>query len=61
MLIVRPVCASDLDDICDLSRLAGPGFTSLAVNKEVHKARIQHSIKSFSDIKRIDSPTIYIF
>jgi len=60
MLIVRPVCASDLDDICDLSRLAGPGFTSLAVKKEVHKARIQHSIKSFSDIKNRLPNHLYI-
>ena len=60
MLIVRPVCTSDLDDICELSRLAGPGFTSLAVNKEVHKARIQHSIKSFSDIKNRLPNHLYI-
>ncbi|MDC0880554.1 arginine N-succinyltransferase [Hellea sp.] len=51
MLIVRPICVNDLDDICELSRLAGPGFTSLAVNREVHKARIRHSINSFSDVK----------
>ena len=41
-------------------RLAGPGFTSLAVNKEVHKARIQHSIKSFSDIKNRLPNHLYI-
>jgi len=47
-LIVRPACASDLDAICGLAELAGPGFTSLSVGRERLAQRITDSEESFA-------------
>ncbi len=50
MLIVRPARQDDLDDLIRLARLAGPGFTSLAVSDEDLAERLKKSCKSF-DLK----------
>lgn len=47
-LIVRPARASDLDAICGLAELAGPGFTSLSVGRERLAQRITDSEESFA-------------
>lgn len=47
MLIVRPATSADVDDLVALSRLAGSGFTSLAVSEEELKERLHKSEKSF--------------
>lgn len=48
MLIVRPAKLSDLNSFIGLARLAGPGFTSLAVSDSELEARLQKSVKSFA-------------
>ncbi len=48
MLIVRPARLDDLKSLITLARLAGPGFTSLAVSDTDLEARLQKSVKSFA-------------
>ena len=47
MLIVRPARQEDLSDLIRLARLAGPGFTSLAVSDEDLAERLEKSCESF--------------
>ena len=47
-LIVRPARRSDIDAICDLAELAGPGFTSLSVGRERLAQRVDDSEASFA-------------
>lgn len=47
-LIVRPARRSDLDAICGLAKLAGPGFTSLSVGRARLSQRIKDSEVSFA-------------
>ncbi|MEE9271747.1 MAG: arginine N-succinyltransferase [Robiginitomaculum sp.] len=47
MLIVRPARLDDLDAFIGLAKLAGPGFTSLAVSNADLEARLKKSVKSF--------------
>ena len=54
MLIVRPIKQSDADDLIRLARLAGPGFTSLAVSDDDLRARVKKSLASFK--AKIDTP-----
>jgi len=60
MLVVRPAKADDLDAICHLAELAGPGFTSLAVGRAALKTRLEKSVKSFKGPKAITPDHIYI-
>jgi len=60
MLIVRPAKSDDLDAICHLAKLAGPGFTSLAVGREALAARLEKSIKSFTGPSEIRPDNIYL-
>ena len=48
MLVVRPALQKDLDAFIGLARLAGPGFTSLAVSDDDLAARLEKSQKSFA-------------
>jgi len=48
MLVVRPADIDDLDGLVELARLAGPGFTSLAVGAADLQARLHRSVKSFA-------------
>lgn len=48
MLVVRPAKLTDLNALIGLARLAGPGFTSLAVSDEELKIRLEKSLKSFA-------------
>ncbi|PHR91037.1 MAG: arginine N-succinyltransferase [Robiginitomaculum sp.] len=48
MLIVRPARLDDLEAFIELARLAGPGFTSLAVSDEELEARLNKSVQSFA-------------
>lgn len=48
MLVVRPATLSDSDSFLELARLAGPGFTSLAVSDADLIARLEKSEKSFA-------------
>jgi len=47
MLVVRPAVQEDLEKFIGLARLAGPGFTSLAVSDDDLTARLAKSQKSF--------------
>ena len=60
MLIVRPAKLDDLDIICHLAELAGPGFTSLAVGREALSARLNKSVKSFEGPDAITPDHVYI-
>lgn len=60
MLIVRPAKSDDLDAICHLAELAGPGFTSLAVGREALAARLHKSVKSFEGPNAITPDHIYL-
>ena len=59
MLIVRPARLEDLDSFLELARLAGPGFTSLAVSDNERKERLEKSAKSFANPD--DGPGDYVF
>ena len=48
MLIVRPAKLGDLKSFIALARLAGPGFTSLAVSDAELETRLKKSVKSFA-------------
>ncbi len=50
MLIVRPAERKDFKEIVRLARLAGPGFTSLAVSDEDLRKRLEKSVKSFNSL-----------
>jgi len=60
MLVVRPAKSDDLDAICHLAELAGPGFTSLAVGREALAARLEKSVKSFEGSSDITPDHVYI-
>ena len=60
MLVVRPAKFSDLDAICNLAKLAGPGFTSLAVGREALSKRLEKSVKSFEGPSAITPAHVYI-
>jgi len=60
MLVTRPARMDDLDAICRLAELAGPGFTSLAVGREALSARLAKSVKSFDGPSAITPDHVYI-
>ena len=60
MLIVRPAKSDDLKDILRLAKLAGPGFTSLAVGEAVLTERLKKSVKSFNGKSEISPDHIYL-
>jgi arginine N-succinyltransferase len=47
--LVRPICESDFAGLIGLRDLAGPGFTSLAVDDAVLRKRIERSCAVFSE------------
>jgi len=60
MLVVRPAISDDLDAICHLAELAGPGFTSLAVGREALSVRVNKSVKSFQGPDTITPDHVYL-
>ena len=60
MLVVRPAMLDDLDAICHLAELAGPGFTSLAVGRDALSARLKKSVKSFEGPDTISPDHVYL-
>lgn len=60
MLVVRPAKTDDLDAICHLAELAGPGFTSMAVGRDALAARLQKSVKSFEGSSEITPNHVYL-
>jgi len=47
MIIIRPIQATDYNDLHRIAIDSGHGFTSLPVNENMLKKRIEHSEKSF--------------
>ena len=60
MLCVRPARLDDLEAIVGLAKLAGPGFTSLAVGEDVLAGRLEKSVKSFSGPSEISPDHVYL-
>ena len=60
MLVTRPAKREDLDAICRLAELAGPGFTSLAVGRDALSNRLQKSIMSFEGTSSISPDHVYL-
>jgi len=48
MIIIRPICMADYDDLYRIAVESGHGFTSLPVNEEMLRQRISRSEDSFS-------------
>jgi arginine N-succinyltransferase len=48
MIIIRPIKASDYDSLYQIAVDSGHGFTSLPVNEEILKAKIERSVASFA-------------
>lgn len=48
MLIFRPARMDDFPALKELARLAGPGFTSLALGEAALEARLANSVESFA-------------
>ncbi|MEL6472474.1 MAG: arginine N-succinyltransferase [Pseudomonadota bacterium] len=46
--LMRPSCAGDFDAMMDLAELSGPGFTSLPVNDDLIRSRLEKSEKAFA-------------
>lgn len=60
MLLARPARADDLKDILRLAKLAGPGFTSLAVGEAALTERLKKSVKSFNGPNEISPDHVYM-
>lgn len=58
--VIRPLNSGDLNWLLEAAALAGPGFTSLANNKEYIESRLDQVIKSFAGQIPIQK-RIYIF
>lgn len=48
MIIIRPICMADYDDLHRIAVESGHGFTSLPVNEEILRQRISRSEDSFN-------------
>ncbi|MBC6403406.1 MAG: arginine N-succinyltransferase [Hyphomonadaceae bacterium] len=60
MLIVRPATSVDFDALVRLAKLAGPGFTSLAVGAHILKMRLEKSVDSFAGPRAISPDHTYL-
>ncbi|MEM8952276.1 MAG: arginine N-succinyltransferase [Pseudomonadota bacterium] len=49
-LLIRPATSSDVDDFYELARLAGAGFTSLPMNKELLSERLVATERAFAGL-----------
>lgn len=49
-LLIRPATSSDVDDFYELARLAGAGFTSLPVNRELLAERLAATELAFAGL-----------
>lgn len=47
-LIIRPSTPDDLDALMRLAELSGPGFTSLPVNEDLLRSRLDLSVQAFT-------------
>lgn len=56
MLVIRPITEADFPALMRCAEESGHGFTSLPVNEELLRGKIEHSLESFS--KEVSSPGI---
>jgi len=61
MIIIRPIKATDYDDLYRIAIESGHGFTSLPVNEGILKKRIIHSIESFQALVSQPGDQGYLF
>lgn len=61
MVIVRPVAASDLDDLVGLATVASFGLTSLPKDPELLQERVEQSLRSFASKPKKPGGELYIF
>lgn len=61
MVIIRPVTASDLDDLIELATVASFGLTSLPKDPELLKERVEQSLRSFESSPKKPGGELYIF
>ena len=53
-LVMRPSRLDDFDDLMELAELSGPGFTSLPVDEELVRSRLEASEKAF--LRQAEAP-----
>jgi len=61
MIIIRPIRATDYDDLYRIAIESGHGFTSLPVNEGILKKRISHSEESFKVLVSQPGDQGYLF
>lgn len=61
MVIIRPIAASDFDDLFQISKESGHGFTSLPENEELLHNKIALSEKSFSSEVKTPGEESYLW
>lgn len=61
MFVVRPVATADLDALEQLVSQAGPGLTSLAIDTETLRAKIEASVASFAVEPKLAGRQQYLF
>ena len=61
MLIIRPITSGDFQALYEIAEESGIGFTSLPVNEEIIRKRIEHAEASFA--KEVSKPGVedYLF
>ncbi|MGJ8691005.1 MAG: arginine N-succinyltransferase [Thalassotalea sp.] len=61
MIIVRPIAATDFDDLYQIAVESGFGFTSLPLDEAILKTRISDSIESFAQEVTSAANESYLF
>ena len=61
MLVIRPVQLSDLDELYELSALAGSGLTTLPHDRRVLERRVKSSILCFENMAEKPEGEDYVF
>ncbi|MCW8330933.1 arginine N-succinyltransferase [Photobacterium sp. SDRW27] len=60
MLVIRPINENDFPALMRCAEESGHGFTSLPVNEELLRKKIQHSVESFSKAVTIPNTEGYL-
>ncbi|GAB3534096.1 arginine N-succinyltransferase [Photobacterium proteolyticum] len=60
MLVIRPITEADLPALMQCAEESGHGFTSLPVNEEILRNRIEHSVESFAKAVTKPGPEGYL-
>ncbi|MFB6347809.1 MAG: arginine N-succinyltransferase [bacterium] len=60
-IVIRPVAETDLDDLIELARLAGPGMTSLPSDPEILEQRVLASLEACRKLTEEPEGESYLF